>query len=277
MKYIEKKSVVPIPPASGAVSDTWNINNKTTNAPSIRLVEELAEGVDDLSSNISDINNNITTNYSYIHLQKQGNVAFLEALIVRSGNWTAQDILFKLPIEARAMNMMYVIALGGGSSQKIISISTTGEVKITGDINNTNWLHFGVTFLCQDSISIVKKENLEVDNIYSTEETIVGTWIDGKPIYRKVIDFGALPNNTTKTYDTGDLKIDTFTEPIRGTTESATGFCSGVPFVHIGNNSYGVSINYNKNTNKISVQTGYDRSVQIKTYVILEYTKTTDQ
>ena len=164
MIYIEKKSVVPIPEVNGAVSDTWNINNKTTNAPSIRLVKE--------------------------------------------------------------------------------------ELIPSGIIKN---------------------------NIYSSEETIVGTWIDGKPIYRKVIDFGALPNNTTKTYDTGDLKIDTFTEPIRGTTESATGFCSGVPFVHIGNNSYGVSINYNKNTNKISVQTGYDRSVQIKTYVILEYTKTTDQ
>lgn len=153
MKYIKRKSAVK--PISGQIVDTWNVENKITNAPSIRLVEEL--------------------------------------------------------------------------------------------------------------------------HTYSTEETIIGTWIDGKPIYRKVIDFGALPNNTTKTYDTGDLKIDTFTEPIRGTSESATGFCSGVPFVHTGNNSYGVSISYSKNTNKISVQTGYDRSPQTKTYVILEYTKTTDQ
>lgn len=41
MKYIEKKSVAPIPPASGAVSDTWNVENKKTNAPSMSLVEEL--------------------------------------------------------------------------------------------------------------------------------------------------------------------------------------------------------------------------------------------
>ncbi|MFT4008058.1 MAG: hypothetical protein QM683_21475 [Lacrimispora sp.] len=24
-----------------------------------------------------------------------------------------------------------------------------------------------------------------VENVYSTEETVCGTWIDGKPIYRK--------------------------------------------------------------------------------------------
>ena len=35
----------------------------------------------------------------------------------------------------------------------------------------------------------VTKEDSEIkeDNVYSTEETIVGKWIDGKPIYRKVV------------------------------------------------------------------------------------------
>ena len=34
---------------------------------------------------------------------------------------------------------------------------------------------------------------------YSTSEIDTGaTWIDGKHIYRKTIDFGNLPNNTTK-------------------------------------------------------------------------------
>lgn len=33
---------------------------------------------------------------------------------------------------------------------------------------------------------------------YSTEEHIIGTWIDGSTLYEKTIDFGALPNNTTK-------------------------------------------------------------------------------
>lgn len=43
--------------------------------------------------------------------------------------------------------------------------------------------------------------NEELRNLqrYSETETYTGrVWIDGKPIYRKIIDFGALPNNTEK-------------------------------------------------------------------------------
>ena len=40
MKLIKKESVVELPEASGSIADTWNIENKVTNAPSMRLVEE---------------------------------------------------------------------------------------------------------------------------------------------------------------------------------------------------------------------------------------------
>lgn len=33
---------------------------------------------------------------------------------------------------------------------------------------------------------------------YSFEETCIGTWVDGKPLYRKMIDFGTLPSNGEK-------------------------------------------------------------------------------
>lgn len=33
---------------------------------------------------------------------------------------------------------------------------------------------------------------------YSTTERRIGTWIDGKPLYRKVVNFGTLPNATSK-------------------------------------------------------------------------------
>lgn len=38
---------------------------------------------------------------------------------------------------------------------------------------------------------------------YSTTEQVVGKWINGKPLYRQYFDLGALPNNTTKTVNTG--------------------------------------------------------------------------
>ena len=34
---------------------------------------------------------------------------------------------------------------------------------------------------------------------YSTEEHVVGEWIDGSTLYEKTVDVGALPNNTRKT------------------------------------------------------------------------------
>lgn len=36
---------------------------------------------------------------------------------------------------------------------------------------------------------------------YSTSEEVVGTWINGKPIYQKTVPIGALPNNTTAGYE----------------------------------------------------------------------------
>jgi hypothetical protein len=41
MKFLQKKSIVEIPPVNGSVSDTLNVNDKVTNAPSMRLVEEM--------------------------------------------------------------------------------------------------------------------------------------------------------------------------------------------------------------------------------------------
>lgn len=35
---------------------------------------------------------------------------------------------------------------------------------------------------------------------YSIEEKVVGTWINGKPIYQKTISLGYLPNASTKTF-----------------------------------------------------------------------------
>lgn len=39
-------------------------------------------------------------------------------------------------------------------------------------------------------------------DVYSTEETAIGTWIDGKTIYRKVIEVGKLASVSSKNYST---------------------------------------------------------------------------
>lgn len=42
----------------------------------------------------------------------------------------------------------------------------------------------------------------EASNIYSTTEQIIGTWVDGEPVYRIVFD------NTQGTYGTNQISID---------------------------------------------------------------------
>ena len=41
-------------------------------------------------------------------------------------------------------------------------------------------------------------EAAEEESTYSTDEHVVGKWIDGSDIYEKTINTGAMPNTTTK-------------------------------------------------------------------------------
>lgn len=49
---------------------------------------------------------------------------------------------------------------------------------------------------------------LNAGHTYSLEERRVGTWIDGKPLYEKTVDFGALPNASTKQVAHGIIGVE---------------------------------------------------------------------
>ena len=106
------------------------------------------------------------------------------------------------------------------------------------------------------------------NEVYSTQEQRIGTWIDGKPIYRKVIDLGSLPNNTTKDVATGLINNN-----IRLTK------IYGIAFTNDGNyqSSLGdMNSRFNlRPTNLIRITTTLDMS-SYTGYAVLEYTKTTD-
>lgn len=106
-------------------------------------------------------------------------------------------------------------------------------------------------------------------NIYSTTETVVGEWF-GQPLYRKVINFGALPNNTSKSVSHG---ITNLQYPVH-----LYGFAYGagiltLPFVTIDHGSYQIALEIS--TTDVKVYTDYDRS-SLNAYIIIEYTKSTD-
>lgn len=109
------------------------------------------------------------------------------------------------------------------------------------------------------------------NNRYSTTETTTGqTWIDDKPIYRKVVEVASLPNNTQISYSHGIVNADSFVT-VRGIAKSTT-LSLPIPFVE---RTGATNIQIYAQAASFDISTNYDASSYAGT-IIFEYTKTTD-
>lgn len=167
--------------------------------------------------------------------------------------------------------------------------STTPTNSGVANTTNINKIRFGIFISSGATINIqnvgfqlekgsvatnyVEHKEFSNKQIYSTNEQRIGTWIDGKPLYRKVINFGALPNTTSKSVAHGISNIDYIVD-IRSTAALPGGDTMKLDVSDKDGLKFSVHISAN-NTN-ITVLTGSDRSVFTRCYVTLEYTKTTD-
>ena len=103
---------------------------------------------------------------------------------------------------------------------------------------------------------------------YSTNEQVVGTWIDGSTLYEKTIYVDSFPNNTSKNLSTPsnlDMLIDSFGF-MKSTT--LTGYFRTLPFAAGGTND--VRVDLNGGTLRVvtfSDWSGYDG------YITIRYTK----
>ena len=104
---------------------------------------------------------------------------------------------------------------------------------------------------------------------YSTTETVVGEY-NGKPLYRKVVNFGALPNNTTKGILHGVSNLNIITN-ITGSAWDSSGLTIPLPAAGL----TAPVIIYSDKT-KIYITATNDRSSMTNSNVTIEYTKTTD-
>ena len=112
-----------------------------------------------------------------------------------------------------------------------------------------------------------------INNIsdYSTTEKICGYWINGKPIYRKVIDLGALPDATAKDVAHNINNIDEVVK-IYGTYSNSSS-SSPMPYASVSSIEYNVALYINGNYVRVWTQTDKTSYTGI---AIIEYTKTTD-
>ena len=114
---------------------------------------------------------------------------------------------------------------------------------------------------------------------YSTEEQVIGKWIDGKPLYRKVIEMGNMANEDykSKAHNIQNIKYARIVDVVmqRGTQSS-----SNFQVFSLGNvggryNDTLVGFDTYMDASNIYVYCATNRTAFVGT-AIIEYTKTTD-
>lgn len=113
---------------------------------------------------------------------------------------------------------------------------------------------------------------LDPKNDYSTEEKVIGTWIDGSTIYQKTINFGTLPNATSKAVAHGISNLSTVVNLTITAKNNSGGFLI-LPYSY----SSGSTENYvifGCDSTNITIVANTDRSAFSGTATI-QYTKTT--
>ena len=108
---------------------------------------------------------------------------------------------------------------------------------------------------------------------YSTLEVDTGfTWIDGKHIYKKTINFGALPNNDTKRVAHNIVNLDRIIQIEQSITNAPSGSYKG--FLYIASGQAAVNdFNFWGTDTQICIRTNSDRTGS-NAYITLYYTKT---
>ena len=111
--------------------------------------------------------------------------------------------------------------------------------------------------------------------LFSTDEQIVGQWVDNKPLYTKTINCGALPNATLK-----DITVATantiLVKRLDGyALRSSDGMSLELPRSNpiLANN---ISVDIIENQSKLRITTGGDYSTFTESYITLYYTKVSD-
>lgn len=110
--------------------------------------------------------------------------------------------------------------------------------------------------------------------VYSTEETRIGTWIDGKPIYRKVIT-GTVAASAQNSFSIPSAGFNAeFYVNIHGIVRYSE---NEYIFVSSYNNASLNTTSISFGANVIYIDTGNIKVASKPYYVIVEYTKTTDE
>lgn len=126
-------------------------------------------------------------------------------------------------------------------------------------------------------LQVIKKSNkLYSEEIpFSTTETRIGVWTDGKPLYRKTLNIPAIATGGTGTIDLSSLKIESFFINFNKSYYK-TG-TTWLPLVRTHTTAVNSQIEtrFNFSNNKVEFRCGSGVGID-NGIITVEYTKTTD-
>ena len=158
----------------------------------------------------------------------------------------------------------------------IINRNTTGATYAAGIAYDNTTSGLSATNV-QSAIDEVNSRNA-----YSTVEHVVGTWVDGKPIYEVTIRIDNPQYSTTDFVDAttiNNVDVCISTSSIWYRTVSSNLFyysAVGVICPEKGTTNYQIGTRFKKDTSKVQyLNTGYNQQMQT-VWITVQYTKTTD-
>jgi len=106
---------------------------------------------------------------------------------------------------------------------------------------------------------------------YSETEHVIGTWIDGSTLYEKTVDFGALPNNTTKEVDHNISGYNKVVNIFGAATNPTNKDVIPIPFVHQAGSG---QVRLSMTSTKLTIVSASNVSSYTNVYITVQYTKT---
>lgn len=178
-----------------------------------------------------------------------------------------------------AINNVQALPIGGTTGQVLTKNSETdGDVKWSTVEGNEVYIGNEADAPATAKIVIDEEETGWEDEgeIYSTTERRIGTWIDGKPLYRKVVNVGQLQSTAGGKFIDFNYDI-TICKCVKlyGYARSNSGQTIPLPYSDCNNVSSSIMLSL-QDDGKIRIFVGIDRSMYTECCVTLEYTKTTD-
>lgn len=145
--------------------------------------------------------------------------------------------------------------------------SNVGELSNLTTSNKTS-----IVNASNENTTSINTNRVNLNNLrnYSSSETAIGQWIDGKTIYRKVINFGNLPNATTKQIAHNISNLGRIIKISGMAFNANTNTSIPLPYV---SNTVTQNVQLYVTSTNVVMTTGFNFSIYTTSYIIIEYVK----